>query len=556
MSATMGDLADLRRRLGTEWIEPVDLSATERSSMGRRYLVLADIPSDANELVGARDRLAAETPRRVWFCRSHREADQVAAERESGGHLTMRLSRLGEEMDTFASSTDADMVISGRYDGIDFAGDMCRLAFFPSAPYGIDPLDEFMTAHFGRTSFLRARVAERLTQALGRMTRSPDDWAVVILEDPSIVRQLVQRDVATFLPDDLWAEIEDGLDRADSGIDDVVAEAAAILSGSVKIPPRGDWRRPPGERPLWPRERSDMEARFGDALFAGTFDGAIPAATRVLDSLGDHPLRPWWLYLRAMAAYLSALQDAQPERLAAALVDAEAAVRAAGRTAWFARVEASLAVIRQRQDASAGGAASVGTNPLVATLQRFTSRARYEEWKSRVSTELRSGDHHQTVAAWTEIGRALGYAASQPTGQGATDSLWRGPDGSFVFEAKIEHGPDAELMRRDVTQLLGQIEQESQTGNAVLGAFLTPVSAYHEAAQPIVDRISVLPVAVAEAIWMRLEALLDRCSTAISAGHRTTAFRPPDGWLHGLLAGGRGRFVSEADLDSVWPRQA
>jgi hypothetical protein len=438
--------------------------------------------------------------------------------------------------------------VAGRYDGIDFADETSRLAVFPSPPYGVDPFDEFMTANFGRASYLNARIAERLTQAMGRMTRGESDWAVVVLESADIAHTLVRRDVSMYLPDDLWADLEDAFDRLDTGFVASLDLAEAILRGAP-ISARTSRERPRAERPGWTDELADLEASYGDALFSGTYDGAIPAATALLDRLGEHPLRAWWLYLLGMAQYLSHLQDGRDARKQGAARSFQAAVRAAGRTSWLARVEASLGTLQTES------APAVRRNPISEFVAGFNSAAAFEGWKARTAASLRSAVHDEVAAGWTRVGHALGFAASQPAGQAATDVLWRSGSVSFVFEAKIEHAEGTLIARRDVNQLLGQMEQESLAGQTVYGSFLTHLQAYHPVAQEVVERISLVPTEVAYEVWRRAEGLLNDCWQAHAAGHDASRFQPPEGWLSAILELARGRVVTRSDLDHAWPHR-
>jgi hypothetical protein len=552
MSATLGDLADLRRRLGTGPISKVELSPElGQRQEGRRFLVLADTPDTAAEIVAARDRMAAATPRRVWFCRSKSQAQALHDELAEQGRNVMAFDREGQIMSAFVSDPDADLVIGGRFDGIDFAGDDARLAVFPSMPYGIDPLDEFMTANFGRASFLQGRVAERLTQALGRMTRSADDWAVVVLEDPRLAHKLVQRDVSARLPKGLWAEIQDALQRAEDGPEAPLALAEEILRGIANAPVSGDWRRRDGAAFEWSDSLQDLEERFGANLHAGTFDAAIPAAVRLLEQLGDGALRPWWLYLLAHAEYLSAIQDNHPQRAQQAVEHLQMGVRAAGPTAWFARVEASVSAARTGLPVAADALPQNPLSDFVGSLKG----PQYRRWVAEVGAGLASGEHDATARSWTEIGRALGYTAVQPETDAATDSLWRGSEGSYVFEVKVEHLAGNALSRRDVNQLLGQVEDESGTGRAVTGCFITTLGDYHPAATVAAGRLVAMPLDLAVSIWERVALLLEECRSALAAGHDARSLTPPTGWLPALMRRGFGRFLTSSDLASAWPRK-
>jgi hypothetical protein len=554
LSATLADLTDLRRRLGVPRMTRLTLSGGDRPDVpGERLLLAFDTELDETMTDVVRQVLTAATPRAVWFCRSKRQADELRAERVSAGRRVIELDREGANLTSFARSEGTDLVIAGRYDGMDFAGDEARLGFFTSAPYGTDPLDSFMADNFPAATFLAARVAERLTQALGRMTRDEHDWAIIVLEGSDFAHLLTRNEIIGWLPDKLYREIESALERSELPALDQAREAAAVLSGDAPLPTTGDYRRPRRPAAGWLDEWADFEATYGDTMWAGTSDGAVAAATRLVNALGHHPLRPWWQYLRAHAAYVSYLDDGRPDRLEMALADLESAVRAAGRTTWFGRVQAATQLVRQQVAGAVEPARAA--DPVADFARSFTSQARYGEWCRGVSNGLRAGEHDGVARAWTEIGRALGYVATSPGGQSATDSLWRGVDGSFVFEAKIDHAADAAISRREVNQLLGQIEAEENTGNTTYGAFLSHLEIFHEAVGTASARVPIITLDVALAIWDRLHFLLDTVQAAASAGHRTQDLVPPQSWLPRLLEAGHGRALVRADLDHVWPVQ-
>jgi hypothetical protein len=547
LSATIGNLHDLRRRLGTPPLVSVrrDTDAPEQVP-GRRDLLIVDTAISDEERDSLRDRLSTATPRRVWFCRSHQEAEKVRANRTAAGGRARLLDRDGVALEWFRAAENADLVLAARYDGMDFAYEEGRLAFFPSAPYGTDPFDEFLSANFPRSGFLVRRLAERMTQALGRMTRGDDDWAVCVLENPELARLLSRRDVLTLLPPSLAAEINDALERAEFGLPAAIERAERILTGSDAMPARGDWRRPPPAPALWSDTWADWEGLFGDGLYAGTHDIAIANATRLLTGLGDHALRPWWLYLRAWSEALSAEHDHRRTRRDEALADLGSAVRAAGPTTWYGRVAATANRLRPPEEAPPTQA-----NPFVAFCEARTD-PQLERWQRETDEALRSDDHNQVARAWTQVGLALGFRASQPSGGGATDSRWQGDDGIFVWEAKVEHRPGTRLSRREVIQLLGQIEEERQSGQPTHGAFLTHLTTYHDDVGASAAGLVIFSLDAAREVWQRTQAGLTSVAEARRARHEPPASGPPQGWLERVFERGRGAIIGTEEVANAW----
>jgi hypothetical protein len=432
---------------------------------------------------------------------------------------------------------------------MDFANDEGRLAIFPSAPYGTDPFDEFLAANFPRSGFLVGRLAERLTQALGRMTRADDDWAVCVLEGADLVRLLSRNDVLNLLPRTLVAEIEEAFDRAEFGLEGNVEVAVGILARDEAIPAPGDWRRPSVAVARWEEAWAEQEARFGDALYAGTHDVAIAASARLLDALGDHSLRAWWLYLKAWSELLSAENDRRLDRLDVGVADLSSAVRAAGPTTWFGRVAASANRLRP-----AGADPGRRTaNPIAEFAIAKTDR-QIERWVREVDANIRSTSHNPVVQGWSAIGEALGYSVTRPTGGGATDSRWQTTDVVIVWEAKIEHEPGTQLARRDVNQLLGQIEEERPGGQACHGAFLTPMTEYHTDVGQSADGVVIFPITAALDVWRRVQSGFAEVTDARHAGHPNPAVSPAGDWLARVLARARGGTVTTDLVRQEWGR--
>jgi hypothetical protein len=136
MSATIGDPSDLRRRLGTKQIEkiPIPEKFSEVTS-GRRFIVMNRIEEDLPlRLQAAIITALRKCPKSVWLCTSKAKAEEmkeIISEwlNKNGfvGHQTWVLSSLGDEIDHFKQAQEGHLFVGGRFDGMDFQGDECRL---------------------------------------------------------------------------------------------------------------------------------------------------------------------------------------------------------------------------------------------------------------------------------------------------------------------------------------------------------------------------------------------------------------------------------------------
>ena len=75
-------------------------------------------------------------------------------------------------VDTWSRAPDGHLVTAGRYDGLDLAGDVCKLVIITTVPQASSEFERFVVAYLGDATFMRHRVGQRVTQALGRANRT------------------------------------------------------------------------------------------------------------------------------------------------------------------------------------------------------------------------------------------------------------------------------------------------------------------------------------------------------------------------------------------------
>lgn len=218
MSATVGDPADLARRLGTEPITKLRIASNEESvTQGRRMIVMNRIEDDDIPARLQTAILAALSvhPKSVWLCSSVAEAqhfETIVSEWLNAnrlvGHPTWILSSLGDEIDEFKASRTGHLFVGGRFDGMDFKADECRLVVLATLPRAINLQEEFFTAYLRDSGFMLRRLNQRIIQALGRCNRSPDDFGVYILADRRFATHFGRESNRGGLPSNIVAEID------------------------------------------------------------------------------------------------------------------------------------------------------------------------------------------------------------------------------------------------------------------------------------------------------------------------------------------------------------
>jgi Rad3-related DNA helicase len=142
----------------------------------------------------------------------------------------------------FAAELDGHLVAAGRYDGMDFPGDTCRVEVVPEVPVATSDLEEFVSAYPRDAPFAEARFSRRVAQALGRCNRGEQDRAIYLLTDPEFLGRFTQRRTLDALPDDVRADVYVALTPA------VTAETCSAANPGVR-PSRSARPQPACGRP-------------------------------------------------------------------------------------------------------------------------------------------------------------------------------------------------------------------------------------------------------------------------------------------------------------------
>ncbi|MYB77618.1 MAG: DEAD/DEAH box helicase, partial [Chloroflexi bacterium] len=188
MSATIGDPGDLSRRLGVKTIKriPVPQEHSE-STFGRRLILMnrrdeGDIPDRLGTAILTAIRIH---PKSVWLCSSVSMATkfkEIVIEwleaHQIMGHPSWILTPEGDEIEDFKQSETGHLFVGGRFDGMDFNGNECRMVVLTTLPRAINTQEEFISAYLRDSGFMRERLNQRVIQALGRCNRADGDYAV------------------------------------------------------------------------------------------------------------------------------------------------------------------------------------------------------------------------------------------------------------------------------------------------------------------------------------------------------------------------------------------
>jgi hypothetical protein len=429
---------------------------------------------------------------------------------------------------------------------------------------------------------MRRRLNQRIIQALGRCNRSDNDYGIYVLADRRFATHFGRESNRAGIPRNIIAEIDLAQDSSEIGEEELVHQIEAFLRKDFNRYD-ADVTRYLAEVPVLPvqpqlQDTSADEVIGWSALFqsknyqiaADRFEACWEIA-RANNLIEIGALHGWhW----AKSLYLQSLLN-DPASRDKSLATLEAAITRGGQSAWFNRMRASLNRARnvpiqeqQRWVNDYSFAILPVFDDLIEKLG--TSGTRFDRWCQSLSDKLQSQNHTQYQEGLEILGNSLGYHATRPRYNTATDCRWRGIFGNtkevITFEAKIEDAPSNKIIASDVGQAHNQYtraytEYDPQ-GYIVNGSIVTHLTDIAQEAQSSIGTLKIIEKSAVNALWDRTKLLLslyragwslDNLQARLAAAQALSPKLPSSGWLTRAFAG-VGLVINAEHLMTEWPK--
>jgi hypothetical protein len=319
MSATLGAGGDLERVTGREPIHkiPVPLG-WDKQGIGRRFFVFPKRTLDDAETEAFAMDTISLTGRALCLVPDDYSATKVKSDIASAlGFLIFDATQIEASKTPFVQSAKAVAVVTNRYDGIDLIDDDCRNLLVDGLPGGANLQEKFLVFRVAAQLLLDDRILTRLVQGFGRCTRSPNDYAAVIVLGESLNSYLFKKERREFFHPEIQAELEFGLEQSKG------ASADGLLDNlSHFLAQDADWdsaeksivalRAEMTQKTLAAtKELADATAAelgYQYALWNGDYLGALEQCRAVIAKLNHSDLRGYralWLYLAGSVSWLA-----------------------------------------------------------------------------------------------------------------------------------------------------------------------------------------------------------------------------------------------------------
>lgn len=458
VSATPGADGDLERTFGVNEIKRLELKADWRTvDGGRRLILFPSICKEPDSAMngGFMNSLLQEAGRTLMLVASDAKRKVLEDFLNENSVSCLSYTDAGRAIDEFRlSPAPVALVLSNRYDGIDFPGAQCGSMVLFEFPRGAGLQELFLTQRLKACSVTRDRLRTRIVQAMGRCTRSPSDSCVIIIIGDELVKWLCTSENIQGVNTALQVEVDFGLKNSEAydsatmlevikqfvaRSDDWVAAEAYLRSQAKSLSVIPD-----ASADLFKRTAID-ECKYVYSAWRGDWSEAYLCADRVLARLSGNsditPYRAFWVHQSAVSAY--SLSKVRPEFINVAK---EKLREAAAMGVGYEWLSGALKVLSVENSSLGEGGFDVSAwyGNLDLLIQKLGVRGgKYAKQVGRMHEYISStaqGTSATYQSAICFLGGMLGFGCvNWETAHAAPDGFWNICGlVAIVFEAKAE----------------------------------------------------------------------------------------------------------------------
>ncbi|HCE2075144.1 TPA: DEAD/DEAH box helicase [Vibrio parahaemolyticus] len=447
MSATLGEGGDLERLLGRKNIYRLATpEGWDTQGVGRRFFIFPSLSLAEDDCLKFDLELLKKTERSLVLVPSEVQAKVIKDTVNNQTTLKVfEASDIEDSKSIFISSKSATAVVANRYDGIDFPGDECRLLVIEGLPKTVNLQEQFLMSRIGANVLFNERIQTRVIQAIGRCTRSLEDYSAVVVNGSELVDFLADPARRHYFHPELQAELEFGVEQSiDSTFGDLVENFSIFIENGE------DWEEVNGEIVELRASKSKTnfpgiaelassvpsEIEYVKALWSYDYEEALNQAERILGTLASGNLRGYralWEYLAGSAAYLAnehGYSDAQIK----AREHFIRAKKAAKDIPWLVGLSRYTNTVEGAADEAKSLLIMKQVENIESLLHSFGCM--HDRKLSQREKQIREGlnSDREFEEAHRLLGEHIGFDAHKVEVDASPDPWWQLADLCFVFE--------------------------------------------------------------------------------------------------------------------------
>jgi Rad3-related DNA helicase len=497
MSATPGDGGDLERLTGIPSIYRLKVpDGWDRQGIGRRFFVFPSLSLNENEVKTIRSQLVELAGRSIMLVPSKPMAQSLRSEIETTTVSSIfEASDIEKSKQVFINSPKAVAIMEGRYDGIDFPGDECRALFIEGLPKATNLQENFLMSRMGANALYKERIKARVLQAMGRCTRSMEDYSIIVATGSGLPEYLLDPRRRTCLHPELQAEIEFGIEQSSAvTADDIIDNARIFLENGDEWEAANqdiiDMRNRKTSQDLpFLSALSDAvqsEIAYQRLIWQGDYHLAYDQALRVIGSLTPSELqgyRALWHYLAGSAAYIAAQtnpQGAQAHPLRSKARDHfDQSKRAAIAIPWLATLSNQVDNTYATVDIDSLTLLQLENVELLLERMGTTSDYKFVRLEKDILEGMYTAEAFEQ--AHKKIGELIGFDARKVEQDASPDPWWMIDGVCFVFEDHANAQPSSMLDATKARQVAShpnwiRANVPEARSSEILSVLVTPVT--------------------------------------------------------------------------------
>lgn len=508
MSATLGAGGDLERLLGRKKIHRLPVpTGWDSQGVGRRFFMFPSMSLSFEETISLRRDLMRMSPRSLVLVPSDYMENEITEDVNTNvsTHTVYSASDIEESKDDFVASTSSVAIVANRYDGIDFPGDECRLLFIEGLPRAVNPQERFLMSRMGANVLFNERIQTRIVQAIGRCTRSLEDYSAVVVTGEELPDYLADPRRRDYFHPELQAELWFGVEQSkDKTLTDFTENYSLFIENGEQWEQANQMivnqRNVSIERDFPCIEQLDASAKteveYQIAMWNQDYVDALSKAESVIGTLVAPELRGYralWEYLSGAAAELAA--TANPSLLTKSRHHYSNAKAAAMGIPWLVRLSMSISgdMARPGMD-SENELLMLQVERIESLLQSLgtTHERKYAKREQTILSGLMGKDAADNFEnAHKLLGEHLGFDTGKVESDASPDPWWQSGNICFVFEDHANAEKDSSLDATKARQVASHpewmkynVESCKSAEVEILPVLVTPVLSVHPGAAP------------------------------------------------------------------------
>lgn len=503
MSATLGEEGQLERLTGVKNIKRLTIpKGWDKYNPGRRLILFPDRKFDLNQTFNISFKAIEKQGRVLVICPNyHNKKEFKNRFSQNYPHVPiLEANDIEESLDCFTDNDKAVLLLT-RYDGLDLSGEKCRLIIIFGLPEATNLQEGFLWNRLNAHTFLNERVLTRMTQALGRCTRSDDDFTNVLMFGTDLLKFCALRENIKHFHPEIQAEIEFGIANSETFededdilgfMDDFIHDEEFFADINKAIGNLRDSSEKTAPKTSEKLQKSFKdEIFFSEAIWKSELDFALEKAKSITDTLSGgkelNGYRTWWFYLAGSCSYLAYKKYSKDLSLAKNYFSS--AFRISKTLTWLADLIYYVPVEDNTTKSDYRLTTQIESIENVITDLKVVG-PKFEK-EMNIFMEYINQDKFDSFEKGVKIlGSYLGFKAIRPVGDGVPDGVWILRDYIWGFEVKSEEKPDNSISLSSCREANGHknwiienIEEYSENTKVYI-TMISYKEALHPAAYP------------------------------------------------------------------------